>query len=215
MRFLRQNTAATVGIGPFPNPTTGLAVTGLTSQSGRTIKNGVGAALTPTSWTHDGGGHYLVGLASGDVDTLGRLRITFDSGASYLPTWEDFSVLSAAVYDVIFGTVAPSTLTAAAVAAAVAGRFGQAGTTTGTPAAGSFTASVSGSGLSSTTGFYVGSILKFDTGTANASVARKISGYTVSGDTATFTFTGTTGASDAPFPVAPAAGDAFLVLGRG
>lgn len=109
MRYLRQSTAATVAMGAFASPTTALAVTGLTSQSGRLVKNGTGSALTPASWAHDGGGHYLVGLASGDTDTLGRLRVTFDSGASYLPVWEDFTVLSSAVYDWFFGTTAPLT----------------------------------------------------------------------------------------------------------
>jgi hypothetical protein len=108
MRFLRQSTATVVVVGVFPSPITGAAVTNLTSQSGRLTKAGVGTAFTPTSWAHDFGGHYLIGLASGDVDTIGRLRIAFDS-ASYLPVWEDFTVLSAAVYDWLFGTTAPLT----------------------------------------------------------------------------------------------------------
>jgi hypothetical protein len=122
MRYLRQSTAATVIVGPIVDRTTALPLTGLSDQSanGRLVTNGTGATFTASSWAHDGGGHYLVGLSTSHTGTVGRLRLSFALDATYLPAWEDFTVLSAAVYDVLFGTVAPSTHTAASVQALVA-----------------------------------------------------------------------------------------------
>jgi hypothetical protein len=123
MRFVRQSTAATVTVGPFIDKTDGVtAETGLADQSanGRLVKNGTGAAFTASSWAHDAQGNYLVGLSTSHTDTIGRLRLSFSDAATYCPVWEDFMVLDEAVYDVLFGTTAPSTHTAAAVQALVA-----------------------------------------------------------------------------------------------
>ncbi len=79
----------------------------------------------------------------------------------------------------------------------------------GTPAAGSF---IGASGLSSTDNFYQGCMLAFTSGTLKG-IARAISSYT--GSTKTFSFTGATGAIDAPFPTAPSTSDTFDILGRG
>lgn len=102
MKYLRQSTAATIPVGPFVDKTDGVtAKTALTDQSAkaRLIKNGTGAAFTADSWNHDADGTYLVGLTTTHTNTLGRLRLSFVDAATYLPAWEDFMVLPAAVYD--------------------------------------------------------------------------------------------------------------------
>lgn len=108
---LRQSTAVVIVAGPFLDKSD--AVTPLTSlalQAGRLVKDGsAGSAFTPTSWVHDGSGYYLVGVGADAVDTRGALRLHFDDAAAYLPVSEDFRVLGQAVYDVLYGTVAPST----------------------------------------------------------------------------------------------------------
>jgi hypothetical protein len=102
------------------------------------------------------------------------------------------------------------------LATLIASEFGQIGSVDDASAtAGEFTASVSGSSLSSDDAFYKGQFLMFRASSANAKVARKISDYQVTGDVATFSFTGTAGDPDEPFPDAPADTDRFLILGRG
>ncbi|HET6327066.1 MAG TPA: hypothetical protein VFG04_20465, partial [Planctomycetaceae bacterium] len=71
---------------------------------------------------------------------------------------------------------------------------------------------VGSSGLSTTVGDYNRAFLVFTSG-ANQGIGRAISGYTGS-TTKTFSFTGGTGSSDAPFPAAPANTDSFLIIGR-
>lgn len=108
MRFLRQSTAASISFGPFVAVADGVTpVSGgaLTVQSGRIIKNGVASAFAPSSWVADATtGYYIVGLGTGDIDTLGRLTVHFDNPTTYCPVWEHFSVISPTVFDVIFGT---------------------------------------------------------------------------------------------------------------
>src|SRR3954447_27080630 len=106
MQDLRQGTAVVVVVGPFVDKTTALPITTLTDQSagGRLVKNGTGGAITVTSWAHDAQGHYLVGLSTAHTDTIGRLRLSFYDPATYLPVWEDYRVLSPAIYDYQFGT---------------------------------------------------------------------------------------------------------------
>lgn len=112
MRYLRQSTTATVVVGPFLNPTDAVTpVTELTDQSAsaRLVKNGAGTPLSLQSWSHDGAGHYVAGLPASATDTIGRLRIRFADPTRYLPVWEDYSVVSAQVYDSLFGSTALST----------------------------------------------------------------------------------------------------------
>jgi len=113
MRYLRQSTAAVIPVGGFYDKTDGITPeTALADQSanGRLIKNGTGAAFTADSWAHDSQGQYLVGLTTAHTDTIGQLRLSFADAATFVPVWEDFTVLDEAVYDVLFGTTAISTL---------------------------------------------------------------------------------------------------------
>ena len=109
-RFLRQSTSTTVRMGPFVSPADGYsAATGLSGLTVKGSKNGGTLASAGTFGAHDADGYYSVSLATGDTDTIGRLRLTVAGASSYAPVWEDFVVLSASVYDVLFGSTALST----------------------------------------------------------------------------------------------------------
>lgn len=124
MKYLRQSTAAAVIVGPFLAKADGVTpVTSLTTGStlnGRIVSNGTGAAYSPATMTHDANGFYLAALATGDIPSIGRFRLEFSDPATYLPIWEDFSVLSGAVYDSLFGSAALSTYSGGAVASVTA-----------------------------------------------------------------------------------------------
>lgn len=102
--FLKVATAATVVAGPFRAIADGYtACVSLTTQAGRYIVNGTGAAFTASTWTHDANGSYLVGLSTTHTGTVGRLRLTFTDAATYYPVTEDFVVLPALIYDSFVG----------------------------------------------------------------------------------------------------------------
>ncbi len=108
MQHLRQNTAVTVSAGPFVSTSDGTTPNiGLLDQSSACAlqKNGIDSgAITLASWAHSSHGHYAVGLGVSHTDSIGLLRLQFSDPDTYLPVWEDFSVLSAAVYDSLYGT---------------------------------------------------------------------------------------------------------------
>jgi len=127
VRYLREDTAVTVVVGPFVDKSDAVTpITSLTYQStlnGRAVSNGTGAAYTPANagaWVHDGNGYYLAALAVADVPTVGRFRLEFSDPNTFLPVWEDFTVLSAAVYDTLFGAAALSTYAGGPVASVTA-----------------------------------------------------------------------------------------------
>lgn len=103
--WLKQSTAATIVLGPFVDSGDGVTPeTGLTiSQADiRLSKNGGAFAQTNNAAgaTHMENGNYSVPLDTTDTGTLGRLRVAvYESGA--LPTWQDFMILPANVYDSI------------------------------------------------------------------------------------------------------------------
>jgi hypothetical protein len=111
MRKLRQSTSVDVPIGPFLDATDGVtAETGLTlTQPDIRLKKGNAAwaqKAAAQTLSHEENGFYEVTLDATDTNTVGLLRLAVhESGA--LPVWEDFEVLSAAVYDWFFGTSAP------------------------------------------------------------------------------------------------------------
>lgn len=114
MWFLRQSTASQeVMLGPFLDSTDGntaetalsiantdikLFVTGATSEAS---KNSGGA-------THIAAGRYYTVLDATDTATIGPMRVSCHV-AGALAVWLDCCVLAANVYDVMFGTTAPST----------------------------------------------------------------------------------------------------------
>ena len=132
-RYLRQSTALNSGVtpgiklGPFVSPTDGITTytSAIAYASVKLSKNGnaLASKANTTNTSHDADGYHLVPLDSGDVDTVGRLRLEVaGSAGNYLPVWDDFVVLSQALFDWLFGATAPSTTTpptAAAIATAV------------------------------------------------------------------------------------------------
>lgn len=104
MKFLRQSTAATIKAGPFLDATDGAtAETGL-SLTAKVSKNGASMAARSdaTAITHDADGYYAVALNTTDTNTVGRLRLSMTASGA-LPVWEDFTVLSGAMFDALFG----------------------------------------------------------------------------------------------------------------
>lgn len=114
MIYLRQSTASQeVLIGPFLDDTDGkTAETGLTIANTdiKVWKHGGTTEASKTSGgaTHIASGRYYAVLDATDTDTIGGLELNVHvSGA--LPCKVRCCVLDEAVYDVLFGTTAPST----------------------------------------------------------------------------------------------------------
>lgn len=137
--YLRQSTASQeVQIGKFVDDTDGkTAKTALTiaNTDAKLWKEGATAQVSKNSGggTHIANGWYYLTLDATDTNTVGNLVITVDvSGA--LSVQCKCLVLSAAVYDVKFGTTAPSTYAGGAVASvtgAVGSVTGSVGSVTG------------------------------------------------------------------------------------
>lgn len=108
MRYLKQSTAIEVKVGPFLDEADGkTAETSLTlSQADvRLAKNGAdwGQKNESTSMVHEENGWYRCLLDTTDTDTLGILMLAIhESGA--LPVWVEFHVVTANVYDSLFGS---------------------------------------------------------------------------------------------------------------
>jgi hypothetical protein len=113
MKFLKQSTSAVVPMGPFLDKTDGVTLkadaTCITDIDHATtgiflIKNGGTGAIrhqNVTASVADAYGMMLVTLDTTDTNTLGRLRLCFAKAATYVPVWEDFQVLPAAVFDAL------------------------------------------------------------------------------------------------------------------
>lgn len=126
MIYLRQSTASQeVQIGRFVDDTDfKTAETGLTiaNTDVKLHKHGGTSQVSKNSGgaTHIANGWYYIVLDATDTDTIGNLTITVDV-AGALSVMARCVVLDEAVYDVLFGTTAPSTHTAAAVQSLVTG----------------------------------------------------------------------------------------------
>ena len=105
MRFLRQATTITVDLGPALDSTDGITEETALSPTVYVAKGGAvqAARNSATAITHDARGYYRVELNTTDTNTLGMLRVLFHA-AGALPVWEEFSVLTAQVWDSLFGT---------------------------------------------------------------------------------------------------------------
>lgn len=112
MKFLKQSTQAVVPMGPFVDKSDGVTLkadaTCVTDIDHATtgiflIKNGGTGAIRhqaiAAASVADSYGMMLVTLDATDTGTLGRLRVMFAKAATYLPVWEDFQVLPAAIFD--------------------------------------------------------------------------------------------------------------------
>jgi len=109
MRYLKQSTATTLLIGPFVDETDGqTAETGLTiSQADVLLWKEGGTTLAQkndaTSATHRSNGLYTVPVNTTDTNTLGILTVSVDESGA-LPVRMDYHVVSANVYDSLFGS---------------------------------------------------------------------------------------------------------------
>lgn len=110
-RYIRTGFAGTVLVGPIVLAADATAATALTITQAQTrlSKNRGDPAQKheATSASHNENGYYDVTLDATDTNTVGELRMMI-VGTAALSYVVDFTVLSAAVYDWLFGTVAPS-----------------------------------------------------------------------------------------------------------
>lgn len=120
MNYLRQSTASQeVLIGPFVSSTDGnTVVSGLTIANTdiKVWKTGATTVVNKNSGgaTYISDGLYYMTLDATDTNVIGPMRMDVHvTGA--LACWTNCTVLDEAVYDVMFGTVAPSTLVAGAL----------------------------------------------------------------------------------------------------
>jgi hypothetical protein len=98
MNLAKQSTAKTFIVGPILD-SAGAAKTDEVVGSIKVTKNGtVGAANGSTTLTHDHTGHYKLACASGDLDTLGEVEFTLNSGTNAMAPVK-FQVVPAMVYD--------------------------------------------------------------------------------------------------------------------
>lgn len=119
MSNLRQSTARTILVGPVLD-STGAAKTDEVVGSIKVTKNGtVGAANGSATLTHDHAGKYKLALTANDVDTVGVLEISLNSGTNDMPVAR-FNVIEEAVWDAYFAASAtmPVTLADDAIKAA-------------------------------------------------------------------------------------------------
>jgi hypothetical protein len=98
--WLKQSTAASVVFGPFVSASDGYSSKeAFTALSGIMFKNNASTLITGVAASHTASGMYKVDLASGSMDTLGRLKFHFANSASHLPVWDDYQVVVANTYD--------------------------------------------------------------------------------------------------------------------
>lgn len=110
MHLLKQNTAATVLIGPLVDhldgytPETALTLAGLDELV--LYKHDATAATSitgTTTFTHRAGGMYTATLSATDTNTTGRMTLYLRDNGVCLPAWKDYMVLPANVYDALVG----------------------------------------------------------------------------------------------------------------
>ena len=108
MQLLKQNTAATVLVGPVLD-SAGAAVTNAVIGDFQITKNGTSAAMaSPATRTHSHNGFYLLSLATGDTDTVGRLVISVNNTAQSMSTHR-YMVLLPSVFDALITNATNST----------------------------------------------------------------------------------------------------------
>ena len=115
---LRQSTTATRLVGPVLDSAGAIYSSAVIGDFNIT-KNGTTAAMASTATaTHSHNGYYLIAFTTGNTDTVGSIEISCNKATYTMPV-SRWDVLAGAVYDVLYGTTAPSTNTAAANATAV------------------------------------------------------------------------------------------------
>lgn len=101
MQALRQNTAASILVGPVLDAS-GAAVTTAVVGDFNITKNGTSAALaSPATASHSHNGYYVISLATGNVDTLGRLVVSVNNALMSMSTHR-YMVQDPTVFDALF-----------------------------------------------------------------------------------------------------------------
>lgn len=121
MRFLRQNTATRITVGPFLDktdgvtPETSLTVTSekltLTVDDGGvptlvldTAPTASGGSNDMTHITNDDAGFYDLELAAANVNYVGRALLSITDAATHCPVFHEFMILPTNVYDALMGS---------------------------------------------------------------------------------------------------------------
>lgn len=121
MRYLRQNTATQVTVGPFFDKTDGV-----TPETALTVTNekltfvvddaGVPTLVLDTAPTASGGsndmvhitnddaGYYALELTAANTNYLGRATLALTDAVNHCPVFHEFSILTQNAYDALFGT---------------------------------------------------------------------------------------------------------------
>lgn len=127
MRFLRQNTAVLISVGPFLDKTDGVTLeTALTITNERitltadtddnsaptNILDNVTGATSGTSndlnyITGNDAGMMQLELAAADTNRVGRMFLTITDAANHVPVFHEFFVLPQAIYDWLTGVIVP------------------------------------------------------------------------------------------------------------
>jgi hypothetical protein len=120
--WLRQSTTASLKIGPFVGTTDGYTAASalvLAASHVRLAKNGANfAAMNSASLpAHNEYGFYTAVVSTSDTDTVGRLQVSVNTGASALPVWGDYTIVSSPIYDALIAGTSylPVALSASAV----------------------------------------------------------------------------------------------------
>lgn len=127
MRFLRQNTAVIVTVGPFYDKTDGVTIeTALTITNERitltadtddnsaptNILDNVTGATSGTSndlnyITGNDAGQMQLELSAANTNRVGRMFLSITDAANHVPVFHEFFVLPAAIYDWLTGVIVP------------------------------------------------------------------------------------------------------------
>jgi len=110
MRIFKQSTAATISIGPCLD-SAGAEYTGLVIGDLTITKAGTSAAMaSAATLTHTSNGHYDLVFTTGNLDTLGTLRVRCNKATYQIPPIEG-TVWPATAYDAVItnGTLASTT----------------------------------------------------------------------------------------------------------
>ena len=137
MHLLKQNTAATVVVGPVLD-SAGAAVTTAVVGDFRLAKEGSAAVLSGATVTHDANGYYLIALTTTNTNTVGRLAIYSNNTAQSMGTTR-FMVLLASVYDALVTNATNTTGGLPAATGAISALAGAVSTYAGGDTAGTTT----------------------------------------------------------------------------
>ena len=137
MHLLKQNTAATVVVGPVLD-SAGAAVTTAVVGDFRLAKEGTSAVLSGATVTHDANGYYLIALTTTNTNTVGRLAIYSNNTAQSMGTTR-FMVLLPSVYDALVTNATNTTGGLPAATGAITALAGAVSTYAGADTAGTTT----------------------------------------------------------------------------